>query len=167
MGETASCVALPELSFIFAVARNGVIGDRGGLPWDYPEDRAFFEAATMGHAVVMGRRTWEENGVALPGRTNIVVSRAFSPPAGVAVAPDLDAALELAYAADPSPFVIGGACLFEAATPRATRAYVTEIPASPVGDTVFHFDRAAFRVVSRRASPSGLIFLVYERARST
>jgi dihydrofolate reductase len=152
-----------ELSLIFAVGRNGVIGRAGGLPWSYPEDREAYESLTRGHAVLMGRRTWEEFGVPLAERHNIVVSTTFAPPPGVHVARDLPSALSIAYALDPSPFVIGGATLFGAAMPLATRVYVTEVPESPEGDTTFHFDRTPFREVSRRTTASGLVFLVFER----
>ena len=70
-----------RLSLIFAVAENGVIGRGGALPWDYPEDREHFLRTTEAHPVIMGRRTWEERGTPLPGRTNIVVSKSFVPPA--------------------------------------------------------------------------------------
>lgn len=156
-----------ELAIIYAVAKNGVIGRGGQLPWSYPEDRARYEDLTRGHAVIMGRRTFEEQGVPLPGRTNIVVSRTFVPPAGVAVVPDLDAALSLAHRVDRSPFVIGGAQLFAAAVPRVTRVYMTEIPESPEGDTTFRLDEAPFREVSREERPDGLVFRVLERRSST
>lgn len=152
------------LSLILAVARNGVIGRAGGLPWSYPEDRAFFEATTRGHAVIMGRRTWEETGSALPDRTNIVVSRGFVPPEGVLTRTTLDDALMLAWSIDPEPFVIGGARLFEEAQSRATRIYLTEIPETPLGDTHVALDRTGFRVVSERTTTStGLRFVELER----
>jgi dihydrofolate reductase len=154
-----------KLALIFAVAENGVIGRRGGLPWDYPEDREHFHATTRGHAVIMGRRTWEETGAALPDRTNIVVSRAFVPPRGVLHATCLDDALRIAWTKDDEPFVIGGARLFEEALPLATRAYVTLVPGAPDGDTFLRFDPKGMRVTSSRSSPSGLRFLVYERER--
>src|SRR5450432_4711658 len=94
------------LTFIAAVSRNGVIGKAGQIPWDLPEDRAFFRASTLGHAVIMGRRTWDEKGRPLDGRRNIVVSRA----GGVSGSDDerevvatLDEALERARKTDPSP----------------------------------------------------------------
>lgn len=152
---------MSRLALIFAVAENGVIGKDGGIPWSFPEDRAHFERTTAGHVVIMGRRTWEETGAALPGRTNIVVSRTMPPQVGAVVVPTLDAALEHAWRIDDEPFVIGGVRLFEEAMPRATRLYVTEIALRPEGDTVLHFDRTRFRVVSERRSPP-LHFLVLE-----
>lgn len=151
------------LSFIFAVGRNGAIGLGGKLPWDYPEDRKFFFRTTVGHAVIMGRRTYEERGEPLRDRVNIVVSRTLAAPPGVFVAPSLAEALELAYEKDPSPFVIGGAELFREAMPLATRVYVTEIPESPEADTFFHFDPRGFHVVDDRTTSSGLRFVTYER----
>lgn len=150
-----------RLALIFAIAENGVIGKDGALPWSFPEDRDHFERTTAGHVVIMGRRTWEETGAALPGRTNVVVSRNMSTPRGATVVPSLDAALEHAWRLDEEPFVIGGVRMFEEALPRATRLYVTEIALRPEGDTVLHFDRTRFRVVSERRSPP-LRFLVLE-----
>jgi dihydrofolate reductase len=154
------------LSLIFAVAKNGVIGNAGGLPWNHPEDREHFERLTHGHAVIMGRRTWEETGKPLEGRTNIVVSQTFTPPPGVndvIAMRDVPTALDAAYAIDPNPFVIGGAKLFEATVALATRVYVTELPESPPGDTRFSFDRTDFVETARRTSPDGLVFLTYDR----
>src|SRR5262245_57935354 len=149
------------LSLIFAVGRNGAIGRDGGLPWDYPEDRAHFFRTTVHHVVVMGRRTFFERSEPLPDRTSIVVSRTFMPPSGVLAARSLDEALDMAYARDASPFVIGGARLFSEAMPLATRVYITEIPESPEADTFFRFDATGFRVVEERTTDSGLRFVTY------
>jgi dihydrofolate reductase len=156
---------MPErpLSLIFAVGRNGAIGRNGGLPWDYPEDRKHFANTTRGHAVIMGRRTFDEVGEPLPDRKNIVVSRTFEPRPGVAVVKSLREALDLAYSQDPSPFVIGGVKLFTEALPLATRAYVTEIPEAPQADTFFHFDGSGFRVAEEHTTSSGLRFVTYAR----
>jgi dihydrofolate reductase len=140
------------LSLIVAIARNGVIGQAGGLPWNYPEDRRHFEATTSGHAVLMGRRTWEETGRALEGRHNIVVSRRLEVPAEVRRASTLQEGLEIAWGLDPEPFVIGGVRLFEEAMPRVTRAFVSEIPEAPEGDTFFRFDPRGFRLESERVA---------------
>jgi dihydrofolate reductase len=141
-----------SLSLIVAIARNGVIGKAGGLPWSYPEDRRHFEATTRGHAVLMGRRTWEETGSALEGRHNIVVSQRLEVPAGVHRVSTLREGLEVAWRLDREPFVIGGARLFEEAMPYVTRAFITEIPEAPDGDTVFRFDTRDFRLESERAA---------------
>jgi dihydrofolate reductase len=153
---------MQRLTLIFAIDEAGVIGRDGALPWDFPEDRAHFDRTTRGHAVVMGRRTWDERGEPLPGRTNIVVSRTFVPPPGVLVARSLDEALAAAWRIDEEPFVIGGVRLFEEALPRATRVVVTDIPGEHEGDTIFRFDRSALRVVSSREGERGLVFLELE-----
>jgi dihydrofolate reductase len=127
----------PRLTLIVARARNGVIGRAGTLPWRLPEDLAHFKRTTMGHPIVMGRRTWTSIGRALPGRRSIVVSRnpAFSA-AGAEIVPSLDAALALAGDV-PEIFVIGGAELFKEAAPRAQRMMLTQIDADFEGDTFF------------------------------
>lgn len=129
-----------ELVLVAAVARNGVIGRDGSLPWQLPADLAFFRSATIGHPVVMGRRTWQalpERVRPLPGRRNIVVSRdpGFSAP-GAEVAHSLDAALALV--ADAARIcVIGGAQLYAAALPRADLLLLTELDLEVDGDTRF------------------------------
>jgi dihydrofolate reductase len=108
----------PPLTFIVAVTPNGVMGKDGKLPWDLPEDRAFFRDMTMGHAIIMGRRTWDERGVPLPGRRNIVVSRTgHVSGTGREVVNTIEEAIILARATDPDPFVVGGAHIFRAAYP--------------------------------------------------
>jgi len=140
------------LTFIVAVARNGVMGKDGKLPWDLPEDRAFFRDSTMGHAVIMGRRTWDERGVPLPGRRNIVVSRSGRVSgSGREVVTTIEDAIARARATDPDPFVLGGAEIFRLALPYATRILLTEIEFDAEGDTFFPpLDRAAWREVERR-----------------
>jgi dihydrofolate reductase len=152
-----------SLSLIVAVADNDVIGVAGGLPWDYPEDRAYFDETTRGHVVIMGRRTWEETRAPLPGRDNVVVSRTLGEAPGAVVLPSLGDALAYAAPRDPAPFVIGGVRLFEEAMPEVTRVYITRIPESPAGDTRFAFDSAPFRLVSERLGDGGARFQVWER----
>jgi dihydrofolate reductase len=125
----------PRLTLIVARARTGVIGRDGTLPWRLPEDMAFFQRTTIGHPIVMGRRTWESIGRPLPGRRSIVVSRqAGFVAAGAEVAASLDEALRLCEGS-PEVFVIGGAKLYTEALPRADRLIVTEIDADFEGDT--------------------------------
>lgn len=155
-----------DVSMVLAVASNGVIGRSGALPWNEPEDRAHFERTTRGATVIMGRRTWEETGKPLEGRVNIVVSGRFTPPAGVHGVASLDDAVVLAERiGQGEPFVIGGARMFEEAAPRARRVFLTEIPGSPEGDTVFDrkvLARAGLVEVSSRTTPSGMRFVVLE-----
>jgi dihydrofolate reductase len=125
------------LSLIAAVAENRVIGRGGALPWHLPDELAHFKRSTLGKPVLMGRHTFVSIGRPLPGRANVVVSRtAGFAPAGVAVAPDLDAALALAAGA-PEAVVIGGALLYREALPRADRIYLTRVHARPEGDAFF------------------------------
>ena len=156
------------LVFVLAVARGGVIGRGGGLPWDVPEDRAHFERLTAGHAVILGRRTWDETGAALPGRRNIVVTRDRSllfP--GAEVASSIEAAIALARRTDDEPRVIGGAEIFRLAMPYATRIELTEIDRDVDGDTRFDLDRSGFVETSRRASETaGVTFVTLDRALS-
>jgi dihydrofolate reductase len=154
-----------RLGLVVAIARNGVIGTAGDLPWSYPEDRAHFEVLTLGHVVVMGRRTWEETREPLAGRTNVVVSRGLSaPPEGVRVVPSLGEALALAWSLDEMPFVIGGTRLFEEALPFVTEAFVTRIPESPEGDTRFVFDSRGFLLHDTRLWSGGLAFEHWKRS---
>jgi dihydrofolate reductase len=138
----------PRLSLLMAVARNGVIGHHGELPWRLPEDMAFFRRTTTGHTVVMGRKTWDSLPARfrpLPQRRNIVVTRnaAWSAPGAEAV-PSLQAAMDLAAGAA-RLIVIGGAELYAAALPLADELLLTEIDADIQGDTHLPaFDRQAF-----------------------
>ena len=118
------------IACVVAMARRGAIGRGNALPWRLPEDLKRFKALTLGHAVVMGRRTWESIGRPLPGRTNIVISRDPAWGAsGALPASDLDSACAAARVAHPGQIVmvIGGAQIYALALPRATRLHVTQI----------------------------------------
>ena len=158
----------PRVALIAAVAANGTIGQGDRMPWHLPEDLRRFKALTLGHPVIMGRRTWESIGRALPGRDNIVVTRSerFAAP-GCRIAHSLDDALAAAGGAD-AVFVIGGAELFRASLPVAERLLLTEIRREYPGDTFFpEFDRAEFREASREAqrTADGLEFDFVENLR--
>jgi dihydrofolate reductase len=142
----------PRIYLVAAVAANRIIGANGGLPWRLPEDMRFFRKVTIGHPVIMGRRTWESLKRALPERENIVVTRTAGYEApGAAVASSLDAALALCVG-EPLAFVIGGSRLFEEALPLAAGLILTEIHRDFPGDTWFpQFDRAQWREVKREA----------------
>ncbi len=139
------------LTLIAAVAANGVIGVDNRLPWRLPEDLRHFRALTTGHAIIMGRRTWESLPKALPGRQNIVVTRQAGYVAvGAEVAPSLDAALQLVRLPPPA-FCIGGAELYRFALPQADRLELTEIAVDFAGDTRFpNYDRSGWIEASRR-----------------
>lgn len=128
------------LSLIVALTHNAhVIGRAGGLPWRLSEDLKRFKRLTMGHHIVMGRKTYESIGRPLPGRTSIVVSRQQPlPPSSESIkyARSLQHGVTLA-GNDPEVFVIGGGELFREALPLATKAYVTWVDADLEGDTFF------------------------------
>lgn len=159
---------MPRVTLVAAVAANGTIGAQGGLPWRLPEDLRHFKALTLGHPVIMGRRTWEGIGKALPGRENIVLTRSpgFEAP-GAHVAASLDAALALCLG-EREAFVIGGAEIYAAALPRADALELTEIQRDFPGDTRFPaFERADWREVERRPQAANGLrfdFVRYERA---
>jgi len=124
-------------SLIVARARNGAIGKDNAMPWHLPADLAHFKRTTLGHPVIMGRRTWESIGRALPGRRNIVVSRTpgFRPP-GAEVVASLAEAWRAAAGADEA-FVMGGARLYAEALPEADRIYLTDVVGEVEADTYF------------------------------
>lgn len=117
---------MTQLGLIWAQSTSGVVGRGGGIPWQLPEDQARFKELTMGHTVVMGRRTWESLPAKvrpLPGRRNVVLSRQTGFMAeGAEVVGSLDEAL-----ADQQTWVIGGEQIYALAMPRATRCEVTEV----------------------------------------
>ena len=124
------------VTLIAAVARNGVIGADGGIPWHLPEDFAHFKATTLGHTLVMGRATYESIGRPLPGRTTIVVTRNPEWSAeGVFVAHSIEEAL--AMRGDGQVFVAGGADIYELALPYADLMIISEVHDDPAGDTYF------------------------------
>jgi dihydrofolate reductase len=156
-------------ALVAALARNRVIGVGNRLPWRLPEDLARFKRLTMGAPVIMGRKTRESIGRPLPGRRNIVVTRAREASwEGCVVAHSLADALALARDAGEA-FVIGGAELYAQALPGADRLYLTLIDADYAGDAWFpEFDAAAWREVARASGVSadgvGYAFVDYERA---
>jgi dihydrofolate reductase len=160
-----------------AMASNGVIGRDNGLPWHLPEDLRYFKRTTLGKPVIMGRKTYESIGKPLPDRPNIVVSRSadWSAP-GVAVVNSLESALASAQALAAASgaeevVVIGGAQIYAAALPLASRLYVTEVHATVAGDTWFPpLDLACWREIAREEysatadNPYPYAFVVHERA---
>jgi dihydrofolate reductase len=169
MSHTATGPAAPRVYLVAAVAANGVIGASGRLPWHLPEDLRHFKSLTLGHPVIMGRRTWEALGRALPGRENIVVTRTpgYEAP-GASVAASLDAALALC-AGEPTAFVIGGGELYAEALAVADGLVLTEIQRDYPGDARFpDYDRSAWRETQRKpqTGADGLRFdfVLYEKA---
>jgi dihydrofolate reductase len=147
---------------IAAMTTDRVIGKEGRVPWRLPEDMKHFKKATMGHAIIMGRKTWEETGRPLPGRRNIVVtSRTIE---GVETFRTIDGAIAAARATDPEPFVIGGGEIYGAALPLATKLIITWVKADVEGDTRFpEVDWRAWREVER-CTGEDFDIVTYERA---
>ena len=180
----------PILSLIVAVANNGVIGNKGALPWRIPEDLRWFRQHTIGKPVIMGRKTWESlPKKPLPGRTNIVVTRNrdyeakfdeavfaenFKGGHQLLVVWDFASAVDHASRLERQAeeiVVIGGAELYAAAMPLAQRIYLTNVGLSPEGDAFMPpFDRADWKETFVQAHPAlgdklpGFTFRILERA---
>ena len=170
-----------RIALIAAVARNGVIGRDGAMPWHLPADLRHFKQITLGKPVVMGRRTHQSIGRPLPGRANIVITRdrnyraagctvVHSPEEAIAAA-DAAAASAGGDAAD-EIVVIGGGSVYAAFLPRAERIYLTRVDVEVTGDTRFPtLDPAEWHATSRREHPAdahnpyACTFLVLERRR--
>lgn len=154
-----------SVTLIAAVARNGVIGADGGIPWHLPQDFAHFKATTLGHTLVMGRATYESIGQPLPGRTTIVVTRDPEWSAeGVLVAHSLECALAMAGGED--VYVAGGATVYEAALPYADVQLLSEVDLEPVGDTFYPgVDTETWAVVDRDPR-EGFTIVRWERSGS-
>ena len=160
------------LSAIAAMASNRVIGTNGDLPWKIPEDFKFFKDKTMGHIMIMGRKTYDSfGGTPLPGRLHIVITRQkdYAPP-GVHVFNTIDEALAFSRTQvekwGNEVFIIGGGEIYSAMLPVTNRIYLTEIHCEFPGDTRFpEFDKSVFREVARtsRTLPVPFDFVTYER----
>jgi dihydrofolate reductase len=154
------------VTIVAAVARNGVIGVDGGLPWRLPDELQRFKELTLGHVLVMGRRTYESIGHPLPGRTTVVVTRQHDWEAGseaVIVAHGVSEAIRAATALHDEVFVVGGAQVYADALPLADRLELTLVDAEPDGDTRFpEVDWSLWREV-RREPGDGWTAVTYER----
>ncbi|MGB8338297.1 MAG: dihydrofolate reductase [Burkholderiales bacterium] len=142
-------------SLIVAMANNRVIGADNTLPWHLPADLKHFRALTMGHPIIMGRKTYESIGKPLPGRRNIVVTsnKDFSAP-GCIVVPSLHAAMH-ACANTEEIFIIGGSTLFQQALPMVERIYLTQVDGEVKGDIFFPLlDMQAWREVAAELRPA-------------
>jgi len=170
----------PTIALVVAVAENGMMGRNGDLPWHLPDELKHFKTITIGKPVVMGRKTYESLGQALPGRPNIVLSRnPLYRLDDAKTVTTLEAALALAAEeatrlSANEIFVIGGAAVFAEIMPRAERMYFTEVHARPEGDTRFpSFNRLEWREVERKGPlqgpkdqyPYSFVTLERERAR--
>ncbi len=161
------------LALIVAASRNGVIGAGGKLPWHLPADLQRFKQITMGHPILMGRKTFESIGKPLPGRTNIVITRQKGfQCCGTTAVHSLEEALQMCDRGATAQrskevFVIGGAEIFQQALPFADRIYLTRINQDFEGDTyLFDIDPAAWKETSREdfpADPLPHTFLTYQK----
>lgn len=178
MSASSASPSAPALVLVAAVAENGVIGAKGDMPWRLSSDLKRFKRLTLGHPMVMGRKTFESIGRPLPGRTTIVVTRdANWTRDGVLTAPSLEAAIERAAeiaAADgiEAVMVVGGGEIYAAALPRADRLEITRVHANPDGDAHFpRIDEDVWREVARETPERGandstdVTFLSYRRKR--
>lgn len=157
------------VTIVAAVARNGVIGRDGSIPWRVPGEQRSFKEATTGHVLVMGRRTYESIGRPLPGRTTVVVTRqhdwapAGGRPDGVRVVGSLPAALATADSIGEQVFVVGGAEVYAEALALADRLRISWVDATPEGDTYFpDVDWGRWRETAREAH-DGWALSTYER----
>ena len=157
------------ISLIVAMAKNRVIGDKGEIPWKIPGEQKMFKEITMGHAMIMGRKTYEAIGRALPGRTNIVVTRQSDYQApGCMVFNDLNSAIESCPSSESEVFIIGGGQIYEDTIAMADRIYLTLIPKEIPGDTFFpEFSESDFKIIKSdfidAAEPYH--FYIYERSK--
>ncbi len=162
---------MTHISLILAMARNGVIGANGALPWRIPDDMKHFKALTMGKPCIMGRKTWDSlPKKPLPGRTNIVVTRDKHFTAeGAVIVHSLDEALARAEAEKPQEImIIGGAEIYKAVLPRATRIHLTEVEGEFTGDARMEpFDPAAWKEVSREDHQGDIAFSYVTLERTT
>ncbi len=144
-----------RLSLIVAMGKNRVIGANGAIPWRLPNELQLFKRITMGHHIIMGRKTWESIKRLLPGRTTVIVTRQKDyAVAGAVMAESLQAAIT-ACGDDPEIFVIGGGELYRESLPLAHRIYLTTVDATPDGDTRMpEFDLSDWHEVSTEAFPA-------------
>ncbi|MEA2859729.1 MAG: dihydrofolate reductase [Methylobacteriaceae bacterium] len=165
-----------KLAFVVAVAKNGVIGRGGGLPWRLPSDLKHFKKLTMGKPILMGRRTWDSVGRPLPGRETIVITRDLNFSAdGAHVAHSIDAGLALAqeqakHMGADTIMIVGGSDLFAALLDRADIIHLNEVDLEPEGDVLFPpLDPARWVEVACEAPPraandeANVRFLTYAR----
>lgn len=160
------------LSIIVAAAENGVIGHNNDLIWRLSSDLKHFKAITTGHTVIMGRKTFESMGKALPNRRNIVITAnpTYTAP-GCETVPDIDSALRLA-AQEEEAFIIGGGSIYRATWEKADKLYLTRVHASPAGDVLIPEVKASeWQETSREPHPAdekneyAYTFLEYRRIR--
>ena len=164
------------ISQIVAASLNNVIGINNGLPWNMPDDTAYFKKKTLGHHIVTGRRNYEAEGKALPGRVNIVLTRnpEYKIPDGIVVN-RLEDAIDIARkAGEDELFIVGGEQIYRLAMPFTDRIYLTRIHTRVEGDTFYpEPDKKVWKEISHTSNkkdernPFDYDFLVYERVKKS
>jgi dihydrofolate reductase len=158
-----------KIALIVAMSEDGTIGDKGNVPWHISDDLKRFKRLTMGHPVIMGRKTYESIGKPLPGRSNIVLTRKadFRTPAEVLRFGNIEAVLDhCRQQQEALVFVIGGAEVYRLSLPLADQLFVTEVHRRVDGDTKFpDYDRSQWTESAREDGP-GYSFVEYARRRS-
>lgn len=159
-----------KLSLIAAMASNRVIGHKGDIPWKIPGEQKMFKEITLGHTVIMGRKTYETLGRPLPGRTNVVITRqtGYQAP-GCIIARDLDGALASCSKDENEAFICGGGQLYHQALPMADKIYLTVLPQEIPGDTYFpEISEADFKMTTSELidGVEPYNFYIYERIES-
>lgn len=161
-----------RINLVVARSLNGVIGQNNQLPWRLPKDLAFFKQVTMGNPILMGRKTFDSIGRALPGRRNIVLTRQSDwSVTGVETVDSIAAALGLCLAEESVDLmVIGGEQIYRQTLPIADRLFITEVEAEISGDAFFpEFDPSEWNVVSKQVhgadekNPYNYAFVTYEK----
>ncbi len=158
-----------EVSLVVAKATNHAIGNKNGLLWRLPADLKRFKEVTMGFPIIMGRKTYESIGRALPGRQNIVITRNSELKApGCVLVHSLEEALEIAN--KNTVFVIGGGEVYKQSLPFAKTLFVTEVEATPPADTFFEFNQDGWHETNRESysqdedNQHNYSFVTYQRA---
>jgi dihydrofolate reductase len=164
------------VSHIAAMSENRVIGRAGGMPWHIPEDFKFFKETTMGHAMIMGRKTWDSIGRALPGRLTIVVTRdkTFSAPNGVLIKDSIKDAISYCETNQDKwgkeCFIVGGGEIYKQSINTANRLYLTMIHQTVEGDTLYpEIPPQEFKQIKNEPKDNGSFkfsFTTWERVRA-
>lgn len=158
---------MAPLALVVAMAKNRCIGRDGGLPWHISEDLKYFKKITTGHAILMGRKTWDSIGRPLPNRRNIVISRqAGLAIPGVDVVPDLASAIRIAReGGDLEPRIVGGGAIYTEAMPLVTKMFISQVNEVVSGDTFFpEWNPGEWRETSRTPGEDPRVtFVVLER----
>lgn len=153
----------PPVAIIVAMTRAGVIGRAGQIPWDLPEDRRLFRRLTIGHTVIMGRRTFESLPVALPGRNNIVVSGTLKHYPGTATVRNFLEGMALGSRLGEKIFIIGGSELYQQALPLADTLHISWVEGDYAGDRFFPTVEPSDWEILEETSYPGFRHAVYRR----